>query len=108
MRWLAVGRTVPCARAPTVRDPILALPSDGTAASTGSDSDARSVKDVRTRQRQERNRLAAKKCREKKQREYHELEKEAELLRAENQGLKAQLTELTKAVQELKDLKRKA
>ena len=58
----------------------------------------------RIRMRQERNRLAAKKCREKKQREYQELEKEAGNLKAENLALRAQLTQLHKDLQELKAL----
>ena len=80
-----------------------ALPTSGSEAAEGNGKDTDTRRD-RIRVRQERNRLAAKKCREKKQREYAELEKTSEVLREENLVLRTQLTSLLK---ELNDLKNK-
>jgi predicted nucleic acid-binding Zn-ribbon protein len=76
--------------------------ADAAAAVTGVVKASPRDEGDRTRQRQERNRLAAKKCREKKQREYAELDKVAQLLRQENQSLRTQLTQLHKELHDLK------
>ena len=57
----------------------------------------------RIRIRQERNRLAAKKCRERKQQYYDQLEKELAQYKQENAALVSQLAQMHKELQAAKE-----